>query len=47
MVSAEDSITGTIVAIKVLHQDSDRNPDMEKEVRIYQTLLAGCNAHTE
>ncbi|KAI0730646.1 kinase-like protein [Earliella scabrosa] len=47
VVSAEDAITGTLVAIKVLHQDQNRNPDAEKEVRVYRTLLAGCNAHTD
>ncbi|KAI9062912.1 kinase-like protein [Trametes sanguinea] len=45
VVRAQDNITGTAVAIKVLHRD-DRLPiDLHVEERMYEKLLAGCNPH--
>ncbi|KAI9065713.1 kinase-like protein [Trametes sanguinea] len=43
VVRAEDTITGTAVAIKVLHRDDDLNIDVRTEERMYQKLLSGCS----
>ncbi|KAI0683367.1 kinase-like protein [Cerioporus squamosus] len=47
VVRAEDKITGSVVAIKLLHKDEDLNSDPQKEVRIYRKLLEGCRAQIE
>ncbi|KAI0661151.1 kinase-like domain-containing protein [Cubamyces menziesii] len=43
VVRAEDKITGTAVAIKLLHRDEDLAPHALVEQRMYEKLLAGCN----
>ncbi|KAI0324868.1 kinase-like protein, partial [Cubamyces sp. BRFM 1775] len=43
VVRAEDQITGTAVAVKILHRDEDLHGDVELEERVYKKLVAGCN----
>ncbi|KAH9848700.1 kinase-like protein [Lenzites betulinus] len=43
VVRAEDQITGTLVAIKVFHRNS--NIDAKHEGRMYKKIIAGCNPH--
>ncbi|OSD06155.1 kinase-like protein [Trametes coccinea BRFM310] len=45
VVRAEDNVTGTIVAIKVLHRDDDLHTDDGGEERMYEKILLGCNPH--
>ena len=47
VVLAEDSITETTVAIKLLHKDADLNEDVRQEENIYRALLAGCDPRIE
>ncbi|KAI9062000.1 kinase-like protein [Trametes sanguinea] len=47
VVRAEDNVTGTLVAIKLLHVCEDRNPDPLVEERMYEKLLSGCNPHID
>ncbi|KAI1792828.1 kinase-like protein [Ganoderma leucocontextum] len=43
VVLAEDNITETPVAIKLLHKDADLNEDVRQEEKVYRALLAGCD----
>ncbi|PIL26214.1 hypothetical protein GSI_11969 [Ganoderma sinense ZZ0214-1] len=47
VVLAEDTITGTAVAIKLLHKDPDLHEDVRHEEKVYRTLLAGCDPRIE
>ena len=43
VVLAEDTVTETAVAIKLLHKDPDLHEDVRHEEKVYRTLLAGCD----
>ncbi|KAI9056618.1 kinase-like protein [Trametes sanguinea] len=45
VVRAQDNVTGTAVAIKVLHGGVRHPTDVDVEERMYEKLLAGCNPH--
>ncbi|KAI0691975.1 kinase-like protein [Cerioporus squamosus] len=47
VVRTVDKVTGTGVAIKVLHKDEDLNVDPQREVRLYHKLLSGCRPQIE
>ncbi|EIW53406.1 kinase-like protein [Trametes versicolor FP-101664 SS1] len=47
VVRAEDEVTGTAVAIKVFHRDDEMQADVKNEERMYEKVLAGCNAHVD
>ncbi|KAH9887378.1 kinase-like protein [Cubamyces lactineus] len=43
VVRAEDMVTGTPVAVKLLHKCEDLHDDVLRESRIFQKLLDGCD----
>ncbi|KAI9069266.1 kinase-like protein [Trametes sanguinea] len=45
VVHAQDHVTGTAVAIKILHRDDALHQDVHAEERMYDKLLAGCDPH--
>nr|VWO95048.1 N/A [Ganoderma boninense] len=47
VVLAEDTLTDTAVAIKLLHKDPDLHEDVRHEENVYRTLLAGCDPRIE
>ena len=47
VVAADDNITDTAVAIKLLHKGEDLHEDMRHEEKIYRRLLAGCDPRIE
>ncbi|KAI1782448.1 kinase-like protein [Ganoderma leucocontextum] len=47
VVLAEDTITETAVAIKLLHKDPDLHEDVRHEEKVYRALLAGCDPRIE
>ncbi len=40
-------MTGTVVAVKLLHRDDDLQEDVHLEQRTYQRLVDGCNPHVK
>ncbi|KAI1789219.1 kinase-like protein [Ganoderma leucocontextum] len=47
VVLAEDIITETAVAIKLLHKDPELTEDVRREEDVYRALLAGCDPRIE
>ncbi|KAI0740116.1 kinase-like domain-containing protein [Earliella scabrosa] len=49
VIRAQDRVTGTFVAVKILHHvDDDSQSDQQaREMRMYQKLLAGCDPRIE
>ncbi|KAH9855860.1 kinase-like protein [Lenzites betulinus] len=43
VVKAEDNVTGTVVAIKLLHRDEERQQDTALEQLTYRRLVEGCD----
>ncbi|KAJ8473924.1 hypothetical protein ONZ51_g7563 [Trametes cubensis] len=43
VVRAEDTVTGTLVAVKLLHKGEDLHVDPLWEARIFQKILDGCD----
>ncbi|KAI0359348.1 kinase-like protein [Trametes cingulata] len=45
VVRAQDTVTGTTVAIKLLHKEDLLHGDMRVEEKVYALILSGCQPH--